>query len=349
MTRAWGAWTTTSGGVRFRLGVDYTTGGTNITVNNYVAESSGWVQNNITLVRSGISSGSIKWYFNRSSAGVSIIPKSGFSFTGTMGKTYTIGGRLTNMVYGHTPSISLNVTLFTGVPSAPRTPSVSNVGGRALTLSWSPPSSNGGSSVIDYAVRVYRGSNTSSTPNVTYGIKSRSLRITTGLLPNTRYTFTVLARNANGYSMASPSRSVTTTAGLPTAPGRPTASNITSTSARLGWSAPSNNGGSSVRDYQMQRFVGKSAAGTPQATTTHTGAVTVSGLTPGKNYTFRVRARNINGYGPWSTARTIVMKNITWVKVSGVWRQAVPYVKHNGKWKEATAMVKHNGKWRATG
>lgn len=145
------------------------------------------------------------------------------------------------------------------------------------------------------------------------------------------------------------SATVSIPTGLPTAPGRPSATNITTVGARIGWASPSSNGGSSVIDYQLQRYKGTSTSGTPEAVGSYTHAVNVTGLTPGTQYTFRVRARNANGYGPYSTARTIKTKNAVWVKVSGVWRQAVPYVKHNGTWKEATAMVRHNGSWRSTG
>lgn len=145
------------------------------------------------------------------------------------------------------------------------------------------------------------------------------------------------------------STTVSLSTGLPTAPGRPSATNITTVGARIGWAAPSSNGGSSVIDYQLQRYKGTNASGTPEAATSHTGAVNVTGLTPGTQYTFRVRARNANGYGPYSTIRTIKTKNAVWVRHSGVWKQAVPYVKHNGTWKEATAMVRHNGSWRSTG
>lgn len=148
---------------------------------------------------------------------------------------------------------------------------------------------------------------------------------------------------------ASVSATVSIPTGLPTAPGRPSATNITTVGVRIGWTSPTNNGGSSVTSYQLQRYRGASTSGTLESTTSHTVAVNVTGLTPGTQYTFRVRARNANGYGPWSTTRTIRTKNAVWVRVSGVWKQAVPYVKHNGTWKEATAMVRHNGSWRSTG
>lgn len=148
---------------------------------------------------------------------------------------------------------------------------------------------------------------------------------------------------------ASVSTTVSIPTGLPTAPGRPSATNITTVGVRISWAAPSSNGGSSVTSYQLQRYRGASTSGTLESTTSHTVAVNVTGLTPGTQYTFRVRSRNANGYGPWSTTRTIRTKNAVWVRVSGVWRQAIPYVKHAGTWKEATAMVRHNGTWRSTG
>jgi hypothetical protein len=91
------------------------------------------------------------------------------------------------------------------------------------------------------------------------------------------------------------------------APGQVT--NVTATSdvgaARVSWSAPSTGG--PVSGYTITPFVGVDAqspvtvAGLPPAT-----SKTVSGLTAGSTYTFRVKASNPNGAGPESAASNAV-------------------------------------------
>jgi hypothetical protein len=94
----------------------------------------------------------------------------------------------------------------------------------------------------------------------------------------------------------------------PTAPGAPT--NVTATagngSATVSWTAPSN-GGSAITSYTVTPFIGTTA----QTPTTITGnppatSATVSGLTNGTTYTFRVAATNAVGTGPASAASNAV-------------------------------------------
>ncbi|WP_243740451.1 cellulase family glycosylhydrolase [Streptomyces sp. 8K308] len=76
----------------------------------------------------------------------------------------------------------------------------------------------------------------------------------------------------------------------PTAPGTPTASGVTATSATLGWAASTDNVG--VTAYDVVRVNG----GTESAVATSTtNRVTVSGLTANTAYTFAVYARDAAG------------------------------------------------------
>ena len=78
-------------------------------------------------------------------------------------------------------------------------------------------------------------------------------------------------------------------------------------SAQVSWTAPSDNGGSAITKYTVTPYIGSAAqtpvtvTGTPPATST-----TVTGLTNGTGYTFKVSATNANGLGPDSSPSNTV-------------------------------------------
>ncbi|PZG02650.1 endoglucanase, partial [Micromonospora craterilacus] len=77
----------------------------------------------------------------------------------------------------------------------------------------------------------------------------------------------------------------------PTAPGRPTATDVTATAATLSWAASTDNVG--VTSYEVLRATGTGAAsvvGTVSGTTYR-----ATGLTASTSYTFTVRARDAAG------------------------------------------------------
>lgn len=89
---------------------------------------------------------------------------------------------------------------------------------------------------------------------------------------------------------------------LPSAPGTPTVTSYTSSTATISWTAPSNDGGTAVSGYKVQystdatnwtTYTEGSYSATPST------SITITGLTPGQTYYFRVAAKNavIPGYG----------------------------------------------------
>jgi hypothetical protein len=105
------------------------------------------------------------------------------------------------------------------------------------------------------------------------------------------------------YRLVPPTTATPATA--PGAPGTPAAV-PTDGGVQLTWTAPASNGGTVVRDYVVQ-YATDSAFTTPVTFAdgvTTTAATTITGLTNGTAYWFRVAAVNAAGTGSWSTAAT---------------------------------------------
>ena len=88
-----------------------------------------------------------------------------------------------------------------------------------------------------------------------------------------------------------------------TPPGTPTAATAVAgnTQATVSWTAPST-GGSAITGYVVTPFVG-STPGT--AVNASTSPVTITGLTNGTSYTFKVYAKNVVGNGPVATSNAV--------------------------------------------
>ncbi|MFZ9651521.1 MAG: fibronectin type III domain-containing protein, partial [Ilumatobacteraceae bacterium] len=197
---------------------------------------------------------------------------------------------------------SVNLFLYTKsawlapTPIAPSTPRdlVVVAGNASAALSWLAPTTDNGSSVTDYLIEF--SSNSGSTwSTFNDGVSTSTSATVTGLTNATTYSFRVKASSSAGTSDAS--NVVSTTPGIPGEPTslRPTALNQ---SVRLTWSAPALNGGSAVTDYIVEYTTDVNAGYTlfDDGVSTSTTA-TVTGLTNGTSYFFRVKAVNSIGTG----------------------------------------------------
>lgn len=130
----------------------------------------------------------------------------------------------------------------------------------------------------------------------------------------------------------------------PSAPPAPTLSGALPTSIVVTWTPPNDNG-SAITSYD----VGLSSDSTaPVTILSSTSPATIGGLVPGTNYWFWVRAQNAIGIGPWSPSVSLMTIAGVHVRVSGVWKLAIPYVRVGGVWKLATPFVRVSGVWKGT-
>jgi Fibronectin type III domain len=120
---------------------------------------------------------------------------------------YTVTYGETNSIFGdwRSCSASLSLARVPRRPSPPGMPAFSNVTPTSVTVSWAPPSDNGGSTITSYRLRRYTGG--SPVGPYTDSTSSGLSRNVTGLSPGTNYCFTVYAKNSahdnDGWSDAS--------------------------------------------------------------------------------------------------------------------------------------------------
>jgi hypothetical protein len=177
-------------------------------------------------------------------------------------------------------------------------------------LSWTAPSSNGGSAITGY--NVYEGT-TPGGENYAAPVNGGTLVVpttytVTGLTNATTYYFTVKAVNTVGSSAASNEAWAIPAA---TVPGAPTGAHATAAdvSATVTWTAPADPGGSNITSYTVTAVDATVASRGHQTCTWTTGTLTctMTGLTNGDSYTFTVTATNSLGTGPASPASNAVV------------------------------------------
>ena len=195
--------------------------------------------------------------------------------------------------------------MFVGGAAAPGPVTIGAVtilSSTSVSVAFTPPTSDGGSPILDYTV-------TSSPGSITATGASSPITVT-GLTPGITYTFSVTARNAVGGGLSSsPSSSVQ----VWSVPDAPTSVSATAGNgqATVSFSAPSYNGGKAILDYRVTSSPGG-------ITATGSGSpITITGLSNGTAYTFTVQARNEIGYSSASSPSNSVTPVVPPVSASG--------------------------------
>ncbi len=213
----------------------------------------------------------------------------------TNGTAYTFTVAAVNS-RGTAPASPASAAVTVGVPAAPPTATGAPGNGQA-SVSWTAPANNG-AAITGYQVVPYIGA-TAQAPRLF--ASTATTQAITGLTNGTTYTFAVSAVNSRGTGPA--------TVSGPVLVGAPTASGLITATAGAGqatvtWSVPANNG-SAITGY----IVTPVKAGVAQAPISYnatTATRTITGLTPGSSYTFRVVATNARGNGPSSALSNAV-------------------------------------------
>jgi hypothetical protein len=176
-------------------------------------------------------------------------------------------------------------------------------------VSWTTPASNGGLAITTYTIQYSSNGGTSWS---TWGTNPATSPATvTGLVNGTGYIFQVAASNSLGLGTYS---AVSATATPATVPGQPTGVSGTThanTQSVVSWTAPASNGGATISAYTVQYSPSPYTTWTTATVAAGSSPYTVTGLTNGTSYEFRVSATNAAGTGAVSAVSAAVVPATT--------------------------------------
>ena len=201
----------------------------------------------------------------------------------------------------------------TTTPGAPAS-LTATPGNAQVTLTWTPPTSDGGAAITKYQYRVSVDGGTTWAPDWTDvpdgsdtgtdQADERGVRVTS-LANGTLHTFQVRAVNSEGDGGAA--QDTATPLGAPGAPASLTAT-PGNTQVALTWTAPASDGGAAITKYQYRVSDDGGSTWSPDWTDVPDGSdtgtdqadersVTITSLANGTLHTFEVRAVNSEGDG----------------------------------------------------
>ena len=167
-----------------------------------------------------------------------------------------------------------------------------SAGNGQVIVDWEAPV--GGEAVTDYLV-YYKETSEPDTAFKYFSIVTAptTVETVTGLTNGTSYTFRVTSRNANGVSAPTDSRSVTPTG--PASQPLNLSYSALGGSIAINFSAPINNGGFSITNYQYSIDNGTTWVTRDPAATT--SPITIAGLNDATTYQVKLRAVTPYGFG----------------------------------------------------
>lgn len=213
----------------------------------------------------------------------------------TYGTEYTFSVYAWNKFGASAPRTTAPVRPLSGAPSAPTSVSAT-AGDGSATVQWQPPTNDGG------YVEGYRVTATTSAEGAIPSGTCTTTALTCiipGLTNGASYVIDARAFNARGTSGASQWQPTVTPRSTPGAPTDVVAVH-TSDGIDVRWAAPSANGAA------IDRYETLSSNG--QTCLSYGLSCLFQSLPTGAEYTFRVRALNDVGWGPWSEPTTPILE-----------------------------------------
>lgn len=243
---------------------------------------------------------------------------------------------------GANPSHSRGYTIPARPPSPPNAPSVSsltNITANNIRVNASIPGNNG-AAIVEWQFHWATGG------QGWYQTHNGNILDIGGLTRATRYGFQVRARNAAGWGPWSSAAYGTTLALPPSAPPRPTITDITPTSAVFNWVNPSDDGGAALTTFHIQvwpepTFNGGNAGYVTDSSTPHL----IDWLEPAKVYYARVRAVNGRGNGAWSPYATFTTQSGGKVWDGTRWADVPAKVRSASSWDTAVVRKAVESGW----
>lgn len=194
-------------------------------------------------------------------------------------------------------------------PGAPQNLVVKDIKKDSVTLVWNAPLIDGGSKIKNYVVDK-RESTRKAYANVSTKCINTTFKVE-NLIEGAMYYFRVMAENDYGVGQAIETKTASKASEVPLPVGKVFLTDVTKVSASLAWEKPEHDGGSRIGGYLIE-MQPKSSDKWGVATNTKTCEGTVTGLTAGTEYLFRIIAYNEKGKSePKALAAPVIASDMT--------------------------------------
>lgn len=194
-------------------------------------------------------------------------------------------------------------------PGAPQNLAVQEVRKDSVTLVWDVPLIDGGAKIKNYVIDK-RESTKKAYANVSTKCTKTTFKVE-NLIEGAMYYFRVMAENEYGIGQPVETKTASKASEVPLPVGKVLLTDVTKSSASLAWEKPEHDGGSRIAGYLIEM----QPKGTDKwgvATNTKTCEGTVTGLTAGTEYLFRIIAYNEKGKSePKALAAPVIASDMT--------------------------------------